>query len=218
MDFFTSDAVIMGALMLLGVFSLRHLIEADIRAARARRKALKGLARSLGGSYEKVSRTAMAGERVRFERHGMRFLAYFEVVMAADDPSSYTRVQLQKADPSRSFPSVIIVPEDFLERADNLLFGREDRHLGDAELDERVIVRAEPGPDLEAVKDRAVVEGLRAFLDAGPWADDFLLESVPDLLRVSLNHHLETAEQLEGFVLAAADLLAAFPTFPADGA
>ncbi len=190
------------------------MIEADIRSARARRRALKRLAKRLSGRFERVPGAGIAGDRVRFERHGATYLVYFEVVMAADDPSSYTRVQLLKPDSHQSFPSVAIVPEDFLERADNLLFGREDRNLDSPALDERVLVRAEPGANLEAIRAEPVLKALEAFLDAGAWHHDFILESVPDQLRISLNYHIEDGERLEAFAVAAADLLAAFPTVP----
>ena len=207
----TPDVVVVAALMLLGVFSLRQLIEADLRSARRRRKALKALARRVQGRYTLVRRGLPSGERVDFSRHGRDFRVFFEVVMAADDASSYTRVQLRKPEEGRSFPSLTIVPEDFLERADNVLFGREDRHLGDTDLDRKVIVRAEPGPSLEAARSQAVVAALKVFLEAGDWSHDFLLESVPDLLRVSHNRHLEDPDELERFVNAAAAMLAAFP-------
>jgi hypothetical protein len=205
------DVIVVAALMLLGVFSLRQLIEADLRSARRRRKALKGLARKQGGRYTLVRRGLPSGERVDLLRHGREFRVFYEVVMAADDASSYTRVQLRKPEEGRSFPSLTIVPEDFLERADNVLFGREDRDLGDADLDRRVIVRAEPGRSLDAARSQEVLQALRVFLEAGDWDHDFLLESVPDLLRVSHNSHLEDPEELDRFVSAATDLLAAFP-------
>lgn len=207
----TPDVVVVAALMLLGVFSLRQLIEADLRSARRRRRALKALARRLDGRYTLVRRGLPSGERVDLFRHGREFRAFYEVVMAADDASSYTRVQLRKPEEGRSFPSLTIVPEDFLERADNVLFGREDRTLGDGDLDRKVIVRAEPGRSLEAARSPEVLQALRVFLEAGDWSHDFLLESLPDLLRVSHNRHLEDPDELERFVSAAADLLAAFP-------
>lgn len=210
--FLSQEIVVMAGLMLVAVLSLRQVVEADLRAARARRRALKALARSVDGTYERTTRRTLAGERVRFDRHGFTFLVYFEVVMAADDPSSYTRVQILKRDPDRSFPVAAVVPEDFLERADNLLFGREDRLLDDPALDDRVIVRAEPGVDLDALKDESVRVALKTFLDAGSWRDDFLLESVPDQLKVSVNRHLDEPGPLIDFTNAAVDLLAAFPT------
>lgn len=216
MDLFSSDFVVMAALMLLGVFSLRQLIEADVRAMRARRRALKALAKATGGTYERVPRAGLAGDRVRLTRHGGTYLVYYEIVMAGDDASSYTRVQLLKPDPTRSFPSVTIVPEDFLERADNLLFGREERELGDPELDRRILVRAEPGRNLAALKSEAVVRGIKAFLEAGDWDHEFILESVPDQLRVSVSRHIDEPQQLEDFTVAAIDLLAALPTLAAE--
>lgn len=216
MDFFSADTILVAALMLFGVFSLRQLIEAELRAARARRRALKALARRLGGRYERVRANLPSGERVVFDRHGLVFRVFYEVVMAADDASSYTRVQLSKPGPGRTYPSFAVVPEDFLERADNLLFGREDRVLGDGELDRQVLIRAEEGPSLEAIRSPEVIQALKVFLQAGDWEHDFLVEGLPDLLRVSLNHHRETPEELEAFVVAAADLLAALPQLEAE--
>lgn len=211
---FTSDVFVLAAMMLLGVFSLRQLIEADLRLARARRKALKQLARAVGGEYRRVHKNLPSGEHVEFDRHGLHFKVFYEVVMAADDASSYTRVQLAHAGPGRCFPSFTVVPEDFLERADNLLFGREDRVLDDAELDQQVLIRAEEGASLDALRSPEVIAALKVFLEDGHWQHRFLLESFPSLVRVSCNQHLTQANDLEGFVQASTDLLAALPTLP----
>jgi hypothetical protein len=209
---FSSDLIVVAAMMLLGVFSLRQLIEADLRLARARRRVLKALAKSLGGTYKRVKKHIPSGELVEVHRHGLQFKIFFEVVMAADDASSYTRVQLAHAGPGRCFASFAVVPEDFLERADNLLFGREDRILGDAELDQQVLIRSEEGSSLEALRSPEVIEAFKIFLESGEWNHEFLVESFPDLLRVSHNSHLVRLGDLEPFVLASMDLLAALPS------
>lgn len=206
------EAVVLAALMILGVVSVRQLMVEELRASRARRKALKQLAKRLGGTFETISRRNICGERVRIQLHDRVFLVYFEVVMAADDPSSYTRVQISKPAPGQSFPSVTIVPEDFLERADNLLFGREDKVLGDSNLDQKVLVRSADQASLEAVRSKPVLHALEVFLDQGDWSEDFLIESLPDLLRVSKLGHLDRVSDLEEFVRASAAFLATFPT------